>query len=61
VKKLLVLQPANDEGLLTMKKSFLTIALLSVIAAVVLAGCSKPAEPTPPPATPDTNAPAPAK
>jgi hypothetical protein len=46
----------------TMKKSFLTIAFLSVIAAVVLAGCSKnePASPTPPASVP-TNAPAPAK
>jgi uncharacterized lipoprotein YajG len=43
-----------------MKKSFLTVALLSLVAAFVLAGCSKSEETTPPPA-PDTNAPAPAK
>jgi hypothetical protein len=42
-----------------MKKSVLKVALLSVVAAFVLAGCSKPAEPEPAPA-PDTNAPAPA-
>lgn len=43
-----------------MKKSFLTIALLSVVAAFVFAGCSK-SEEAPPVPVPDTNAPAPAK
>lgn len=42
-----------------MKKSFLTITLLSVVFAFVLAGCSK-SEETPPVPAPDTNAPAPA-
>ena len=46
-----------------MKKSFLTIALFSVIAAVVLAGCSKSETPKPAdiPTAPSTNMPAPGK
>lgn len=43
-----------------MKKSFLKVALLSVVAAFVLAGCSKQEESPTVPAAPDTNAPAPA-
>ncbi|MEK7707214.1 MAG: hypothetical protein AAB380_04375 [Verrucomicrobiota bacterium] len=40
-----------------MKKSFLLIALVSMVSAVLLAGCEKK-EPAPPAEAPSTNAPA---
>jgi len=62
MKILLVLWPAFDELIATMKKLFSVVALLAVVGTIVLAGC-KPADDTSSkPATPtDTNAPAPPK
>ncbi len=57
MKILLVLSPAFDDLTTTMKKLFSVVALLAVVGTILLAGC-KPADETPKPETPSTNAPA---